>query len=378
VETALDAPQEKLLFTPGPLNTSPTVKQAMLRDLGSRDDEFTGIVAEIRSELLALAGTSAEDGFDAVLMQGSGTFGLESVCASGIPADGELLVLINGVYGRRIAHIARTLGMAVWELDWDEDHPVAPGSVEEALVEHPEISHVAMVHCETTTGIMNPLQEVAEIVKSHGRHFIVDAMSSFGAVPIDMSKTPIDYLVSSSNKCMEGVPGFSFVLFRTEVLEATKGAARSVSLDLREQWKTLEETGQFRFTPPTHAILAFRQALRELKSEGGPEARGSRYSTMQEMLSEGMLELGFQPYLASEVQSPVITTFRYHKDSAFDFEGFYHRLTESGFVIYPGKLSEADCFRVGSAGQIGVEEIIALLVAVRTTLEDMGVTLTPV
>ncbi len=364
--------QAKLLFTPGPLTTSSTVKEAMQRDLGSRDKEFVDIVSEIRSELLALAGTSTEEGYEAVLMQGSGTFGIESVCASAIPEGGELLVLINGAYGRRIAHIARTLGIGVWELDWEENQTIDPTSVKEALSEHSEITHVAMVHCETTTGIMNPLAEVAEIVRSHKRCMILDAMSSFGAVPIDVTATPVDFLISSANKCIEGVPGFSFVVFRKDALDAASGVTRSVSLDLKAQWEALENNGQFRFTPPTHAILAFHQALSELASEGGPEARGRRYAVSQEMLTTGMAELGFQSYLAPEVQGPVITTFRFHEDPSFNFENFYTRLADAGFVIYPGKLTEEECFRIGSAGQIGVEEIISLLVAVRMTLEGMG------
>jgi len=374
LETALDA-QEKLLFTPGPLTTSASVKAVMQRDLGSRDEEFMGIVSDIRNELLALAGTSKEEGYEAVLMQGSGTFGIESVIASAIPEGGELLVLINGAYGRRIAHIARTLGIAVWELDWDENQTVDPSSVEETLAEHSEITHVAMVHCETTTGIMNPLAEVAEVVRKHKRAFVLDAMSSFGAWPIDVNDTPVDFLVSSANKCIEGVPGFSFVVFRKGALEAAGGAARSVSLDLKAQWEGLENTGQFRFTPPTHAILAFYQALSELRTEGGVEARGRRYGMSQEALARGMQELGFETYLDSEVQGPIITTFRYHPDPAFDFDTFYERLSESGFVIYPGKLTEEECFRIGSAGQISVEEIVSLLVAVRMTLTGMGVDL---
>lgn len=347
----------------------------MQRDLGSRDEEFMGIVTEIRRDLLALAGTSSEEGYEAVLMQGSGTFGIESVCATAIPEGGELLVLINGAYGRRLGHIARTLGIAVWELDWEEDAAVDPEALEEALAEHTEITHVAMVHCETTTGIMNPLAEVAEVVRRHNRSLILDAMSSFGAVPIDVNETPVDFLVSSANKCIEGVPGFSFVLFRKDALAASGGIVRSVSLDLREQWEVLEETGQFRFTPPTHAILAFHQALAELHLEGGPASRGRRYGTSQVMLRKGMVELGFTPYLATELQGPVITTFRYHPDPAFDFETFYRRLSDMGFVIYPGKLSQEDCFRIGTAGQIGAEEVVSLLVAVRMTLEGMGVDL---
>src|SRR5262249_25502601 len=265
------------LFTPGPLTTSDTVKQAMLHDAGSRDAGFLNVVREIREGLLAIGGAAPGGDYECVLMQGSGTYAIESVISSAIPRDGKLLVLINGAYGRRIAQIGRVHGIRVETLETAENRKISPGVVEERLTADPEITHVAVVHCETTTGILNPISEIGDVVSKNGKVYFVDAMSSFGAIPIDVAGTHIDYLVSSANKCIEGVPGFAFVLARRAKLLEAKGLARTVSLDLHAQWAGLETDGQFRFTPPTHALLAFRQALRELEAEGGVAGRAARY-----------------------------------------------------------------------------------------------------
>jgi 2-aminoethylphosphonate-pyruvate transaminase len=356
--------KEPLLFTPGPLTTSATVKAAMQRDIGSRDADFIGLVAGIRSELLRIAGVSREQGYEAVLMQGSGTFGLESVISSVIPPEGRFVVLANGAYGERMAAIAERLGISTRLARWPENESPQPAAVQRLIEEEPAATHVAMVHCETTTGILNPIDEIARIVKAGDREFIVDAMSSFGGVPLDLSKLEIDYLISSPNKCLEGVPGFSFVLVRREALEATKGRARSVSLDLLAQWEGLEGNGQFRFTPPTHALLAFARALEELREEGGVSARAARYRANHETLRAGMRRLGFAEYLPAERQSNIITAFRYPDDPNFKFEEFYHRLRTRGFVIYPGKLNQADCFRIGTIGRINEKNVEDLVTAI--------------
>jgi 2-aminoethylphosphonate-pyruvate transaminase len=348
----------KLLFTPGPLTTSRGVKEAMLRDLGSRDSEFLQIVREIREQLLAL-GSVARPDYECILMQGSGTFMIESVISSVAPR--KLLILINGAYGRRIENIARIHGIPVETVEIAENQKITAADFSVA----PDISHVAVVHCETTTGILNPINEIAAKVKAAGADYIVDAMSSFGAIPVDMGAARIDFLISSANKCIEGVPGFGFTLARRTALEAAKGRARTLSLDLYAQWAGLERDGQFRFTPPTHALLAFRQALRELEEEGGVAGRGARYRRNHEILSRGMKELGFEAYLAPQDQSPIITSYRYPKDDSFQFEEFYRRLSELGFVIYPGKLSREECFRIGTIGRLGANDIENLLQAIR-------------
>ena len=249
--------KRKLLFTPGPLNTSATVKEAMLRDVGSRDNDFIELVRGIRRRLLTLGGVSQETGYEAVLVQGSGTFGIESVISSVVPPDGKILILANGAYGERMVKMAARYKIAHEVMRWPENKPVSVAQVREKLSGDAKISHVAVVHCETTTGILNPITELGAAARETERTFIVDAMSSFGAIPLDLEAAKIDYLISSANKCIQGVPGFSFVLARREKLEASKGLARTLSLDLWEQWKGLENDGQFRFTPPTHTLLAF-------------------------------------------------------------------------------------------------------------------------
>jgi 2-aminoethylphosphonate-pyruvate transaminase len=366
--------KRKLLFTPGPLTTSETVKQAMMRDLGSRDSEFLEIVRRIRQRLLEL-GNVADGGYDAVLMQGSGTFVVESLISSVLPSNGKLMVLINGAYGQRMAKIARTLGIATEMLIFPESRPLDPTHLCEALRRDPTITHVGSVHCETSTGMMNPVHEIGGVVNEMGRVFIVDAMSSFGGVPMDLAASHIDFLVSSANKCLQGVPGFGFALARRDLLMAAEGRSRSLSLDLVAQWKGFEADGQFRFTPPTHALLAFWQAIEELDAEGGIIARAVRFADNHKVLLEGMAALGFTAYLAPERQSHIITAFRFPDHPNFEFKAFYQRLSEQGFVIYPGKVSAADCFRIGTIGHLFPNDMRSLLAAIRSTLAAMHIEL---
>ena len=360
---------DKLLFTPGPLTTSATVKAAMLHDAGSRDAEFIAAVRDIRKRLLRIGGAPPGGDYECVPMQGSGTFAIESVISSAIPRDGRLLALVNGAYGRRMVEMARVHGIEVETVEAPENRKISPEAVGERLGELAGITHVAVVHCETTTGIVNPIGEIGEQVAHIGAAYIVDAMSSFGAIPIDLAAMHADFLISSSNKCIEGVPGFGFVLARRSRLIAAKGCARTLSLDLYAQWQGLETGGQFRFTPPTHAMLAFHQALRELDAEGGVPGRAARYCRNHQVLAAGMQAMGFEPYLAPEDQSYIITTYRYPANPEFRFEEFYARLSEMGFVIYPGKLGKEPCFRIGTIGRIGVTEIEALLEAIRKLSE---------
>lgn len=349
----------KLLFTPGPLTTSATVKEAMLRDLGSRDREFLETVREIREKLLDLAGVHPPK-YECVLMQGSGTFAIEAVISSAIPRGGKLLVLVNGAYGRRIAQIARVHAIPVEVVEIAENTKIRA----EDVIIREGFTHVAVIHCETTTGILNPIEEIGEKAAASGAVYIVDAMSSFGAIPIDLASARIDFLIASANKCIEGVPGFGFILASRAALESCKGQARTLSLDLHAQWAGLEHDGQFRFTPPTHVLLAFRQALRELEQEGGIAARARRYSRNHARLMRGMRDLGFEPYLAESDQSCIITSFRYPSGSGFRFEHFYSQLSDRGFVIYPGKLSGAACFRIGTIGRVSEPDITRLLAAI--------------
>jgi 2-aminoethylphosphonate-pyruvate transaminase len=361
---------QKLLFTPGPLSTSITVKEAMLRDVGSRDHLFVRTVHEIREELLRLAHVSQGAGYETVIIQGSGTFGVESVISSVIGPEDTILVLVNGAYGERIVKMAEVHHLRVLALRFEEHEAVDVETVEKFLQANGSITHVACIHCETTTGLINPIAELGAVCRKYGKVFIVDAMSSFGGMDIHMDEDHIDFLLSSSNKCIEGIPGFAFAICNRQELEKARGQARSLSLDLHAQWKGLEENGQFRFTPPTLAIMAFRQALLELEQEGGIPARESRYRANKSILDRGMKEMGFQAYLQPAIQGHIISSFLYPEDPNFSFEDFYDALNEQGFVIYPGKLSKANAFRIGNIGQIFPGDVLALLDAIRIYIDD--------
>lgn len=366
------ASADPILLTPGPLTTSATVKQAMTRDWGSRDGAFIAMNRTIRDKLAELA--HAADSHVTVPLQGSGTFAVEAMIGTMVPADGKLLVLINGAYGQRILRIARTIGLEVEAITVAEDEPVCPETLDAALTADDGFTHVAVVHCETTSGILNPLAEVAAVTQKHGRALLVDSMSAFGALPVDARTTTFQALAASSNKCLEGAPGMGFVLVERRALAAAEGNAHSLSLDLNDQWKGFEANGQWRFTPPTHVLAAFHQALLEHADEGGVEGRGARYRDNRDTLIAGMRALGFETLLPDVLQAPIIITFHMPADPKFVFADFYDRLRDRGFVIYPGKLTVADSFRMGCIGRIDRGDIERALAAVRAVLGEMGVT----
>ncbi|GAB2178766.1 2-aminoethylphosphonate--pyruvate transaminase [Dongia sp. agr-C8] len=359
------------LLTPGPLTTSMTVKQAMLHDWGSRDAGFIAINTHMRRRLVELIGGGND--FTTVPMQGSGTFAVEAMLGSFVGPKDKLLILINGAYGKRMAKICEYAKRAAVLLEWPEDQPVDPAKVRETLAADQAITHVAVVHCETTSGILNPIVEVSKVVAEAGRKLLIDSMSAFGALPIDVASVTFDAVAASSNKCIEGVPGLGFVLCRIAALEKTKGNAHSLTLDLFEQWQNLEKTSQYRFTPPIHCIVAFDQALTEHEEEGGVQGRGGRYRNNHRILVEGMRALGFETLLPDRLQAPIIVTFHMPADPKFVFENFYDGLKDCGFVIYPGKLTVADSFRIGCIGRIGEPEMKAFLAAAKDVLNGMGV-----
>ncbi|MCA0432674.1 MAG: 2-aminoethylphosphonate--pyruvate transaminase [Proteobacteria bacterium] len=360
------------LMTPGPLTTSRGVKSAMLADYGSRDSEFIQMVAEIRRELLRLAG--CDESYECVIVQGSGTFAIEAALGSLAPAKRKkTLVLANGQYGDRAANILTALNRPLIKLDRGDSQSPTISGLETALDSDADISHVWMVHCETTSGIVNPIEELAKIAKGRNKIVMLDSMSAFGALPLDMVADGIDVMVSSSNKCIEGVPGFSYVILKRELLEAAEGKSHSVVLDLFQQWKGLQNNGQFRFTPPTHAIVAFRQALRELDAEGGIAMRRARYQRNASELITRMRAMGFTPLLKDEDAGPIIQTFLTPRDPKFDFEVFYEALRVRGFAIYPGKLTKRPSFRIGTIGQIDEQVVRAFARAVEEVLTDMDV-----
>ena len=360
------------LLTPGPLTTSLSVKQAMLHDWGSRDQAFIDMTARVRRKLVEMVG--AADTHVCVPIQGSGTFAVEATISTLLPRDGKLAVLINGAYGHRMVAICRYLGRDCIALVTGEDTPSDVAALDRALAADKAITHVAAIHCETTSGILNPVGEIAACVKRHGRSLIVDAMSALGALPIDPERMPFDAVVASSNKCLEGVPGIGFAIVRKSVIERCKGNCHSLSLDLYEQWRGLEGNGQWRFTPPTHVLAAFDCAIAEHEEEGGVAGRGRRYAANCRALIAGMREMGFRPLLSDNLQAPIIVTFHMPADPKFDFETFYRRVGEKGFLLYPGKLTVAPSFRVGCIGRLGAREIGAALQAIRETVAELGAT----
>ena len=356
-----------LLLTPGPISTTKSVKEVMLKDWCTWDDDYNRIVEDIRGKLVELA--TKRDGFTSVLMQGSGTFCIESVIGSVVPDDGKLLILTNGAYGERMAEIARRLKIDFSVNDSGERQPPDLEALGNSLKSDIGITHVAVVHCETATGMLNPIEKIASLVKAYEKVFIVDAMSSFGGIPIDVAQLGADFLISSANKCIQGVPGFGFVIARKEELEKCAGLARSLSLDLYDQWREMEiNNGKWRFTSPTHTVRAFAQALRELHAEGGVGKRYQRYKENHQTLVEGMRSLHFECLLPREYQSPIITAFRYPNHPEFSFSRFYDELKSRGFVIYPGKITSCDTFRIGNIGDINPDDIKQFLKAVKHSM----------
>lgn len=372
--TILSAPHlgEPYLLTPGPLTTAFEVKEAMLRDWGSRDYDFRDMTAEIQTRLLAMAGDTAGE-YDCVLVQGSGTFSVEAMCGSFLPTNSKTLVLINGAYGKRIVKILEYLGRDFVVIEKGEYLPSRGCDVTSALIADPLITHVVVVHCETSSGILNPLKEISDAVMACGRKLLVDSMSAFGALPLDVGDIPYTAMVSSANKCIEGVPGFGFVIARKDELEAAKGVSRSLSLDLHDQWASMKATQQWRFTPPTHVLAAFLKALQMHEEEGGVEGRCARYTRNRDTLVHGMRLLGFETLLRDELMAPIIVTFFNPAHPNFDFNAFYEGLAKRGFVIYPGKLTVADSFRIGCIGQLDEHVMHKVIEAASEVLAELGV-----
>lgn len=362
---------DPLLLTPGPLTTSATVKQAMLHDYGSRDNRFIELNQRICNRLLALC--DAERTHLCIPLQGSGSFAVEAMVANQVPRDGKLLNLVNGAYGHRISEICGCLGRRVTLLETEEDRPIDAAGLDRVLATDEEITHVAVVYCETTSGILNPVADIAQVVAGHRRSLLIDAMSAFGALPLSAAEIPFAALAASANKCLESVPGMGFVIAARESFPATEGNAHSTSLDLYRQWHSLNESGQWRFTPPVHCLLALDQALQELEDEGGVAGRRRRYEENYRVLVDGMRELGFATYLPDELQAPIIVTFLMPEYEAFSFREFYQRLNALGYVIYPGKLTHKDSFRIGCIGHFGTHEMRAAVAAVKQVLQEMGV-----
>ncbi|MDX9860209.1 MAG: 2-aminoethylphosphonate--pyruvate transaminase [Rhodospirillales bacterium] len=360
-----------LLLTPGPLTTAVATRRAMLDDWGSRDQAFIAMTARVRARLTHLV--NGGESHVCVPLQGSGTFAIEATLGTLVPVGGKALVLVNGAYGRRMAGILERLGRRHETLETAENATPDPDALAARLAGDPSITHVAAVHCETTSGILNPIAPLAAVVAGHNRRLIVDAMSAFGGIPLDVRHVPCDAVVASANKCLEGVPGLAFAIIRKDALAASGGNAHSVSLDLHDQWRAMEGNGQWRFTPPTQVLAALDRALALLGEEGGVPARHARYSANCRVLVDGLRRLGFETLLPDALQAPIIVTVRMPADPAFRFDAFYDGLSERGFIIYPGKLTEVPSFRIGCIGAVHPRDMEAAVGAVGAVMADLGV-----
>jgi 2-aminoethylphosphonate-pyruvate transaminase len=363
---------EPYLLTPGPLTTAYEVKQAMLKDWGSWDDDFRAMTRDMRRRLLALLGEGSEH-YDCVPMQGSGSFCVEAMLGSFVPRDGKVLVLANGAYGLRAATTMDYLGRAKVLLDKGDYLPPRGDEVARILAEDPAITHVLAIHCETSSGILNPIEEISEATYAAGRKLLIDSMSAFGAVPLEPSKIRFEAFVSSANKCIEGVPGFGFVIAKKALLESSKGLSHSLALDVHAQWANMEKTGQWRYTPPTHVVAAFIEALKLHEAEGGVAARGARYARNRDVMVAGMRGLGFETLLEARWLSPIIVTFFCPADPKFVFSTFYDLMKQKGFIIYPGKLTVVESFRIGVIGRMDEHVMARVVEAAREALAEMGV-----
>ena len=360
-----------ILLTPGPLTTSDRTKQAMMKDWGSWDSDFNQITARLREQILRIV--HGEGTHECVPLQGSGTFSVEAAIGTLVPRHGHVLVPSNGAYCQRIAKICKYLGRKCTTIEYTEDKQVLAADVEQALAKDPSITHVALVHCETGAGVLNPLDEIAQVVARHGKGLIVDAMSSFGAIEIDARKTPFDAVIAASGKCIEGVPGMGFVIIKRSTLEKCEGNSHSLALDLYDQWVYMEKTTQWRFTPPTHVVAALDEALQQYWEEGGLGARGGRYARNCHALIEGMALIGLKSYVYPAIQAPIIVTFLAPNHPNYDFKTFYAEVKKHGYILYPGKLTTIDTFRVGCMGHFGDAGIPGAIKAIQETLETMGI-----
>lgn len=363
--------QEPILLTPGPLTTSPATRQAMLRDWGSWDAQFNRITATLCHDLVDIV--HGGDDYVCVPLQGSGTFSVEAAIGTLTPRNARVLVPDNGAYCQRILKICRYLGRDAVALPIAEDAAASAAAIDEALTRDPSITHVAQVHLETGAGVLNPLADIARVCQKHGKGLIVDAMSSFGAVEIDVRSMPFDALIAASGKCLEGVPGMGFVIAKKSVLDASAGNSHSLAMDLHDQYAYMQKTTQWRFTPPTHVVAALRAAVDQFLAEGGQPVRGERYRKNCRTLVDGMALLGFRPFLAPEVQAPVIVTFHAPTDTKYDFKAFYAAVRERGYILYPGKLTQIETFRVGCIGAIDDNEMRNVVTAISQALASLGI-----
>lgn len=362
--------RDKILLTPGPLTTTLRTKLAMLKDWGSWDADFNALTASVRASLLNII--HAIDSHVVVPLQGSGTFSVEAAVATLVPRDGHVLVLDNGAYCKRAVRLTSLMGRRCTVLGFDEAQEVSAAALDAHLQADNSVTHVLMVHCETGAGVLNPLQAVADVCAAHGKGLLVDAMSSFAALEIDARQTRFDALVAASGKCLEGAPGMGFVFIRKAILDRCAGQSQSLAMDLYDQHTYMEQTGQWRFTPPTHVVAALHEAIAQFEAEGGQPARLARYTQNYQTLVSGMQALGFKPFLDPAIQAPIIVTFHAPIDPAYEFKAFYAAVRQRGFLLYPGKLTAIPTFRIGCIGAIDAQTITQAVHAVQLAMQEMG------
>jgi 2-aminoethylphosphonate-pyruvate transaminase len=363
---------EPLMLTPGPATLSMRVKRAMLHDYASGEQKMLDAIAFSRRYILDLCNGAGTHG--AVPIVGSGTSGNEAAIGTLVPENGKLLIHTNGVYGDRLVEIARKIRVPYASFRTAPFTPPTPKQFEAMLDADPAITHVMIVHCETSTGILNPVEEVAALCRKRGVALLIDAVASFGAFALDAKKLGYDAVVCSANKGLQAPPGLAWVVAKKTALEAAKGNAPSLTLDLWDQDQHLERTGMFRFTPATHLLLGMAEALREHAEEGGIEARQARFRASWRRLVDGMRQMGFRTLLEDEVASPIVATFHDPPDPNYSFKRLYDGMKARGFIIFPGRLAAANTFRLACIGIVTERDIGRALDAMAETLRQMGVT----
>jgi 2-aminoethylphosphonate-pyruvate transaminase len=362
------ADREWILLNPGPANTSPTVREALVMpDLCHREPECFEMMRRCRDGLVRLAGAGPD--WTAVLFTGSGTASVEAAICAAVPADRALLVVNNGVYGDRMQKIARAHGLPAVAVSCDIFTPVRAADVEAALVAHPEVSHVAVVHHETTTGLLNPVADIARVAARHGRRLVVDAMSSLFGETLDVTQEGIDFVTASANKCLQGIPGVSFVLARRRALDAVKGRPpRSVYLDLYGHFAS-QEADNTPFTPAVQVLHAMEQALAELEEEG-PARRVARYAENARVLRQGMARLGFEALGTPDGRSSILTTFRLL--AGVPYEALHDAMKRRGYIIYAGQGDiRTYAFRVSNMGTLTPKDMAGVVEAFEEAIGEL-------
>jgi 2-aminoethylphosphonate-pyruvate transaminase len=365
-------PANPLLLTPGPVSTSRSTKEVMLRDRASGGGDFQGDLSFAREYLVKIV--QGQGNYTAIPLPGSATYANEAVISGIVPDGGKLLIHTNGVYGDRLIEIAAHLGKSHAVIRTPPFVPPTAAQFAQAIEADAAITHVFVVHCETSTGILNPIDEIASVCQRYAKGLLIDTVASFGAIDLDARTLRFDALTISSNKCMQGVPGIGWAVVQKQVLENAKGTCPSLALDLWDQNQHMDRTKSFRFTPPTQILAAFAQACREHEAEGGAEARLARYMRNWRRLVDGMRQLGFTTVVPDAYASPIVATFHNPEHPAFSFDALFEGMKRRGFIIFPGRLALANTFRIGCMGDVTEADMAEAIQAVAETMAEMGVT----